>query len=82
MRRRQVHEALRALCAELRMHYTGCSEAPPFRESARYRGPDRMHLNAEGHRWVGEEESRALLAAWRRLHGADEPLYLESEALT
>ncbi len=82
LRRRQVHEALRALCAELRIHYTGCSEAPSFRESARYRGPDRMHLNADGHRWVGEEESRALLAAWRRLHGADEPLYLESEALT
>ena len=73
---------MRALCAELRFHYTGCAAAPPIKQLFRYRGPDRMHLNAEGHRRVGEEESRALISAWRRLHGADEPLYLESEAVT
>lgn len=82
-RRQTVDAAMRALCAELRFHYTGRNEPPPrFSDVVRYRGPDRVHLNAAGHRLVGEEESHALISAWRRLHGADEPLYLESEAVT
>lgn len=81
-RRRHVDSALAHLCADLHIHYTGCREAPPFREVERWRGPDRLHQNAEGQRRVGLEEAEAMLAAWRHRRGADTPLYLESQAVT
>ena len=79
--RRAVDAALAALCAELHIHYTGCRAAPPVETVLKYRQRDRLHQNAAGQRLVGEEEARAMVAAWRHAHGADIPLYLESEAV-
>lgn len=79
--RQHVDRTLAALCRELRLHYTGRRVAPSYGEVRRYRGPDRLHLNAEGHRRQGTEEAAAHLAAWRAAHGARVPLYLESEAV-
>jgi len=81
-RRQEVDRAVGRLCAELHVHYTGCREAPPFCDVQRWRGPDRLHLNAEGQRRVGLEEADAMLAAWRHSKGGDQPLYLESRAVT
>lgn len=81
-RRRHVDQAMARLCAELHIHYTGRREAPPFREVKRWRGPDRLHQNAEGQRRVGIEEAEAMLAAWRNSKGGNQPLYLESQAVT
>lgn len=81
-RRRHVDRAIAHLCSDLHVHYTGCREAPPFREVERWRGPDRLHQNNEGQRRVGIEEAEALLAAWRHSKGRDELLYLESQAVT
>jgi hypothetical protein len=79
--RQHVDRALAALCAELRVHYTGCREAPPLEQALAYRGRDRMHVNAAGHERVGMEEAKAMLAAWRNAHGEPGPLYLESDAV-
>lgn len=81
-RRRAVDSAVARLCAELHVHYTGCRAAPPAEAVAPFRGPDRLHLNAGGHRRVGLEETEAHLAAWRHSRGAEVPLYLESAAVT
>jgi hypothetical protein len=80
--RRRVDRAIARLCAEVHVHYTGCREAPPLPSVARFRGPDRLHLNAAGHRRVGIEEAQAHLTAWHRSRGADLPLYLETDAVT
>ena len=81
-RRRQVDRAMAALCTDLHLHYTGRQAAPPFDQVKRWRGPDRMHMTAEGHRRAGMEEAEAMLRAWRHARGAAVPLYLESEAVT
>jgi hypothetical protein len=82
IQRREVDRALAALCAQLHVHYTGCREAPHIRDLLRYRGPDRLHLNAAGHQRVGLEEAEAMVSAWRHAHGASVPLYLESAAVS
>jgi hypothetical protein len=79
--RRRVDSALAALCAELHVHYTGCRAAPPLSWLLTYRQRDRLHQNALGQQRVGEEEARAMIAAWRHAHGAELPLYLESNAV-
>lgn len=72
-RRRFVHEAMKRLAADLHVHYSGADSIRPVP-----RGPDQLHLSADGHEEKGREEGEALVAAWRqaRSDGAD-PLYLD-----
>jgi hypothetical protein len=70
--RQHVDRTLAALCRELRLHYTGRRVAPSYGEVRRYRGPDRLHLNAEGHRRQGTGTSPRGGRAW-----CPRALYLE-----
>ena len=80
-RRLAVHLAMKRMCADLHIHYTGRDGPAPVDRDAGIHGGDQLHLNAEGHRRKGEEEGLAYVAAWRAAHGQhpDEsaPLYLD-----
>lgn len=75
-KRDAVHLALKRLCADLHIHYSGADSV-----RAVPRGPDQLHLSPEGHAEKGREEGTALIDAWRHAHGdPSSALYYELAA--
>lgn len=73
LRHRQVNDALRQVCEELRVPYLGGEEMLDESQVRRRLGADRFHRGEEGHRVAGEEEAEAFLRLWRTSAGHRSP---------